>query len=130
MIKYIYSIKNINPDDLRGFFEGWDNKPSREKHYKILSNSQYVILALDGEKVIGFINAVSDKVLSAYIPLLEVLPGYRGRGVGKELVSRMLKALNDYYMIDLCCDANLAGFYSKLGMSRITGMIIRNYNKI
>jgi hypothetical protein len=36
------------------------------------------MLYVDNGRVIGFITAVTDKVLSAYIPLLEVLPAYRG----------------------------------------------------
>ena len=60
----------------------------------LLKNSAEVVLAVDEETgaVIGFINAVSDGVLSAYIPLLEVLPEYRGRGIGRALVKQMLEA--------------------------------------
>mgnify|MGYP006898409625 CR=1 FL=1 len=62
-----------------GFFSpgGWKEYPSPEKFLKILENSQHKILAVDDERniVAGFINAVSDKILSAYIPLtvLELL---------------------------------------------------------
>ena len=80
--------------------------------------------------MIGFINAISDKTLAAYIPLLEVVSGYRKQGIGTELVKRMLEQLKDYYMIDLCCDEHLEGFYRKLGMAKVTGMIKRNYKRI
>ena len=77
--------------------------------------------------VVGFITAISDHVLSAYIPLLEVLPEYRGRGIGRELVGRMLDRLRGLYMIDLVCDPDLEPFYTSMGMYPATGMMIRNY---
>lgn len=78
-------------------------------------------------QVVGFITAISDGVLSAYIPFLEVLPEYKKRGIGKELVNRMLKELNDIYMIDLCCDDDLVPYYDTFGMTKTNGMVLRNY---
>jgi len=79
-------------------------------------------------QVAGFITAISDGVLSAYIPFLEVLPEYKNKGIGKELVNRMLKELNDIYMIDLCCDDDLIPYYDAFGMTKTNGMVLRNYN--
>jgi len=131
MIDYIDSAKGITSEMLDGFFEGWLSPPSKKKHLQILENSQFVILAIDDSKgkVVGFINAVSDMVLCAYIPLLEVLPDYRGRGIGSDLVKKMLKKLEKFYMIDLTCDAKVQSFYQSLGMKKMTGMMIRNYDR-
>lgn len=130
MISYKTNTDGIDASSLNGFFEGWKNKPSPEKHMQILQNSSYVVLAMDGDKVAGFINAITDRTISAYIPLLEVLPEYRNKGIGKELVRKMFESLKDYYMVDLCCDNSLAGYYEKLGMQKVTGMIIRNYDRL
>jgi len=113
---------------LHGFFVGWQNPPSPEKLLELLQQSDYRILAKDAEKVIGFITAISDGVLSAYIPFLEVLPEYQGKGVGTELASQMLNQLKKYYMIDLLCDEDIQPFYKTLGMSKATGMMLRNYS--
>jgi len=48
-------------------------------------------------RVVGFVTAVSDGVVSAFLPLLEVLPEYQGRGIGSELVRRMLSASRRKY---------------------------------
>jgi ribosomal protein S18 acetylase RimI-like enzyme len=130
MTEYRDNLEGITKGNLNGFFEDWGNKPSANKHFAVLQNSDYVILAIDEGKVIGFINAITDKTLSAYIPLLEVLPGYRNKGIGTELVKRMLEKLKDFYMIDLCCDDKLVGYYEKTGMSKVSGMILRHYDKI
>jgi ribosomal protein S18 acetylase RimI-like enzyme len=132
MIEYKTTLDNIKASNLaKGFFEGWSKKPSPETHYKILKNSYKIAIAVDTEKdkIIGFINAVSDGILSAYIPLLEVLPEYRNQGIAKNLVHNILNQLDDIYMIDIVCDKELVSFYSKFGMLKGVSMMIRNYDK-
>lgn len=108
MILYRDSIDGIEPTQLAGgFFEGWLNPPAPETHLRILRGSYAVILALDAAvdeaqpPVIGFVNAISDGALVAFIPLLEVLPAYRRRGIGAALVEQMLEKLRQFYAIDL-----------------------------
>ncbi len=131
MITYTDSLEHITADRLLGFFVGWPNPPSPDTHLKLLQNSSELVLAIDETtgNVAGFITAISDGVLSAYIPLLEVLPAYQGQGIGQELTRRMFEKLNGIYMIDLLCDPELQGFYQKLGMRPASGMLFRNYEK-
>lgn len=129
MIEYKTTTDELTPEQLTGFFVGWPNPPSPETHLRMLRGSSHVVVALDRDtnQIVGFANAVSDGVLAAYIPLLEVLPEHQGRGVGKEIMSRIFRQLADYYMVDLLCDADLEAFYRPLGMQPATGMLIRNY---
>lgn len=129
MITYTDQIEGITPNKLHGFFVGWPNPPSPETHLEVLRKSAHIVLALDdqSDKVVGFINAITDDVLAAYIPLLEVLPEYKGQGIGSELVRRLLEKLSDYYMIDLMCLEELQPFYERFGFPRATGMAIRNF---
>jgi len=131
MIVYKDNLNDVTPAMLTGYFVGWPNPPSPAKHLEILKNSQYVFLAVetDTNKVVGFINAISDRILSAYIPLLEVIPEYHGKGIGEELVSRMISKLKDFYMIDICCRKSHNMFYEKFGMRKYNFMIIRNFSK-
>jgi ribosomal protein S18 acetylase RimI-like enzyme len=127
MIEYRASLEGLTPDALPGFFVGWPNPPSPETHLRILQGSDAVVLALDGARVVGFITAISDGVLAAFIPLLEVLPPYQGRGIGSELVRRMLARLAHLYAVDLVCDLEMQPFYARLGMHPARGMLLRNY---
>lgn len=131
MITYTNSLSEIRRDDLKGFFVGWKNQPSEETFLKLLQQSYAIELAIDDETqtVVGFITAISDGVLSAYIPFLEVLPEHQKQGIGKELVSRMLKRLENLYMIDLTCDPELQEWYEKLNLKKSAGMSHRNYYK-
>lgn len=128
MIKYeIYSQELENTQIADGFFENWPKYPNKADHRRILSNSYKSIVAIDGGKIIGFINIISDGVLSAYIPLLEVIPIYRGKGIGRRLVEMAIEETKNLYMIDLCCDRDLSPFYKRFGMFEATAMIARNY---
>ncbi|MCL2360271.1 MAG: GNAT family N-acetyltransferase [Defluviitaleaceae bacterium] len=131
-IIYTTSLDGVTAEMLDGgFFVDWPNPPSAVAHLRILQGSYFIWLAMDGNsnKVIGFINAISDGVISAYIPLLEVLPMYQGLGIGSELTARMLESLKHLYMVDVLCDEHLQKYYGKFGMYNATGSIIRNYDR-
>ena len=131
MIRYQDTLEGITTDQLQGFFAGWPKPPSSATHLRLLQGSQHFILARNETlgTVVGFITAVSDGVLSAYIPHLEVLPAYQGQGIGSELVRQMLERLQQIYMVDLICDPELQPFYTRLGMRPWTAMVVRNYER-
>ncbi len=131
MIDYLYSAEGISVDQLHGFFVGWPNPPSREIHLRLLQQSDEVVLARDATSgaIVGFITAITDRVLAAYIPLLEVLPEYQHQQIGKTLVQKMLEQLSKYYMVDLLCDTDVQPFYEQFEMRKAEGMFLRNYDK-
>jgi ribosomal protein S18 acetylase RimI-like enzyme len=130
MIQYTSRTDDLTPSQLTGFFEGWPNPPSPETHLEILRGSYRVMLAVDTDtdRVVGFVNAISDGVLAAYIPLLEVLPEYRGRGIGSELVRRLQALLEGLYMVDLVCNPELESYYTRLGFAPLLAMIRRDFD--
>jgi GNAT superfamily N-acetyltransferase len=130
MVSYSESTVDLSERHLRGgFFEGWAAAPDPDQHLRLLRNSAHVVVARDDAgAVIGFVTALSDGVLSAYIPLLEVLPAYRGKGVGTDLVRRLLGGLDGLYMVDVLCDADVRPFYERLGFVAASGAVMRNYD--
>lgn len=130
MVSFTDSLDTLTSNHLRGFFVEWPNPPSPATHLKLLKNSDEVVLAIAAETgaVVGFITAITDQVLSAYIPLLELLPAYQHQGIGKQLVERMLDKLRHLYMVDLLCDPGLQGFYSQFEMIPADGMMRRHYH--
>lgn len=69
---------------------------------------------------------MTDDVIAAYITLLEVLPDYRQRGIGSELLRRIVGALGSLYMIDALCDEQVVSFYQRAGFNSGVGMARRN----
>ena len=129
VVRFTSALDGVCPDMLTGFFTGWPHPPTPETHLRLLRGTDAVVLALDESsgKVVGYIAALTDGVLTAYIGHLEVLPAWRGRGIGSELVRRMLDNYKDLYMVDLMCDPEVQPFYERLGMRPNTGMSLRNY---
>jgi ribosomal protein S18 acetylase RimI-like enzyme len=127
VIEYVTSLEGVEAEDLDGFFVEWPTRPSTRSHLELLRGSEQVVLARDGEsgQVVGFVNAIGDGVLSAFVPLLEVLPAHQGRGIGTELVRRILALLDERYMVDVCCDDDLVPFYERFDMVRVNGMVRR-----
>ena len=126
-IVYAHRADELEPSRLKGgFFEGWPKRPSAAAHLRILRGSDAMSLAIDaddGGVVVGFATAISDGVLSAYIPLLEVLPAYRGVGIGRELIERLLVELGPLSMVDAVCDEAVAPFYDRIGRRVGTGFV-------
>ena len=111
---------------------GWAHPLSGARLLAALQGGYRVVVARESHDgpVVGFIQAISDGLLSAYLPLLEVRPEFQGRGIGSELVRRMLGELEGLYMVDLCCDEALVPFYERMGMVTVRGMVRRNYHAL
>ena len=127
MINFSNDKAIIDSLDVSGFFVGWPSPPNEATFRNILKNSQFIQMATIDSKLIGFVNAISDLTLTAYIPLLEVLPEFKGQGLGKKLIENIKIELKDFYMIDICCDEDVVPFYKKLGFKQGQSMFLRNY---
>lgn len=113
------TLRPIKPEDiadckLLSDAEGWNQT---EKDWKLLvNNSQNVcLLAEIGHKIIGTATAMNYSGEVAWIGMVLVDKAYRGRGVGKMLISNLLNQLNSFKSVKL--DATPAGqpLYEKLG---------------
>lgn len=127
-LTYQTNARGLTEDQLDGkFFEGWLDPPSPATLLRILQSSDHVVVAVRGGKVTGFVTAISDGILSAFITLLEVAPEDQNKGIGHSLIIQLMDHIGDLYMVDLVCDANLSRFYAELGFATTTGMSRRNY---
>ena len=126
-IRYQSSLEGLTPASIGGFFVGWANPPDAAKLLDLLEASSHVWLALDGDRLIGYVRAISDGFFAAFIPELEVLPEYQGLGIGSMLLSNLLEDLQGFYSIDSACDDELVNFYRRFGFARGNGMLIRRY---
>lgn len=128
MIEYTDDLTGVEPGMLQGFFVGWPRGASPEQHLAVLRGSYRAVVAIDPdtEAVIGFVTMISDGVLTAFIPWLEVLPEYQDQGIGSELMRRILAGTEHFYSVDLLCDASLQPYYARFGMAALTGATVHH----
>ena len=124
MITYIENIEGIHPKQLEGFLVHWDFVPPQDTLLQVLRGSSHILIALDSEtgNVLGYITALSDGVSCGYISYLEVRAAHRNKGIGTQLVRRMLAKLQSLYGIYLGCAPALQQYYEKLGFQKMTAM--------
>jgi GNAT superfamily N-acetyltransferase len=69
----------------------WAEGRSRETVERLVREGERVVGLYDGPKQIGFARAFTDGVSLVYLADVYVLPEYRGRGLGVELVREMVE---------------------------------------
>jgi GNAT superfamily N-acetyltransferase len=93
MIEY-RDTHEVDLEQLAALFvtAGWDDRAyPREKLAAVVANSRFIVSAWEGARLIGFARAVSDGVMNAYVSTVAVLPDWRGRGIGREIVRRLVE---------------------------------------
>ena len=70
----------------------WARGRSRETIERLIREASRVVGLYDGDRQIGFARTVSDGASFAYLADVYVLPEYRGRGLGVELVKEAVDA--------------------------------------
>ena len=93
---------------------GWDHRiKDRARLAQMVEGSCFVVAAYEGDELVGFARAISDGVFNAYISTVAVLPRSQRRGVGSEMIRRLL---HDRDGITFALHAPEAGrFYERFG---------------
>jgi ribosomal protein S18 acetylase RimI-like enzyme len=93
----------------------WGRGRPRERVKRTIGGSTRVLGLYQGEQQVGFARAVSDGVTVAYLADVYVLPAFRGRGLGLELVREIVDGSGDPDVRWLLHTADAQGLYAKLG---------------
>ena len=96
----------------------WSSAEKPELLHQALLASHSVVTAWDGSTLVGLGNAISDGYLVVYYPHLLVLPEYQGRGIGTELMRRLMARYQGFHQHMLVADGRALDFYRKCGFER------------
>jgi len=128
-IIYNETKKDLPCEQLQKMFVavGWsDNSetPDMIKKYNVpFINSTIVVSAWDGDKLIGAIRALSDKMFRSIIHDFLVLPEYQNQGIGKELMRRCIAFYpNSEWLVGTSKET--APYYEKLGFEMNDGAFL------
>ena len=80
MIKYTEE-KTFTQDQVQELFKsvGWISAEYPQRLYKALMNSQTVLTAWDGERLVGLARVLDDSELVAFVHYVLVHPEYQGQ---------------------------------------------------
>ena len=96
----------------------WSSADKPDALHKGLLGSHSLVTAWDDVVLIGLANAISDGHLVVYFPHMVVRPDYQGRGIGTELMTRMMARYRGFHQQALIADGRAIDFYKKLGFVR------------
>ncbi|MFH1395094.1 MAG: GNAT family N-acetyltransferase [Candidatus Omnitrophota bacterium] len=95
----------------------WSSGKYPDKLVLAMKNSDCVVSAWDGDKLVGLINALSDGSMTAYFHYLLVNPDYQSKGIGKKLVEKILVNYESYARKVVIAYNKEIGFYTKCGFT-------------
>lgn len=117
MIEYS-ERRDFDPEQLRALFAavGWESGRYPNGLAAGLAASSRVVSAWDGDRLVGLVRALDDGATVAFLHYLLVLPEYRGRHIGEQLMRRIMDAYRDMLYIKIMpSDPATLPFYAKLG---------------
>ena len=131
-LSWSYNQDDVDWDELSDLYRVaplGDKKPGDLK--KAFANSLHKCFIKESGKLIGAGRVLADGVDCAYICDLAVLPEYQGRGIGQNLLSRLIELSKGHKKIILYAYPGKESFYKKLGFKRMnTAMaIFENQNQ-
>ena len=116
----IKETKEINIEKIIKLYKAnkWSSAEKPDLLYKALMNSDSLITAWDGNRLVGLGNAISDGYLVVYYPHLLVHPDYQGKGIGKMIVDRFQNKYGNFHQQLLTADGKAIDFYRKCGFEK------------
>ena len=93
--------------------DDFDNGRTPEQLARSFANSAVAVLAVDGARVIGTARALSEGVCNAYVVDVWTYSPYRGQGIARAMMERLIEALPGQHVF-LWTDS-APDLYRKLG---------------
>jgi len=128
MIDYRDGFDPLDLGQLARLFErvGWQHRTrDPDRLAQMTRGSMYAVSAHHGEKLVGYARAISDGAFNAYVSTVAVHPDHQRRGIGRELLRRLL-AGRDGIQFVLHAAPEVHPFYLRCGFSPAPDMLRRN----
>lgn len=94
MITIKENIDNIDEYNYLYDEVGWGSY-DYEISKKALSNNVYSVSIYDDKKIIGYGRIIGDGIVFLYIHDIMVHPSYQGKGLGKQIMNKLLDKINE-----------------------------------
>lgn len=123
MIKYTEE-KTFTQDQVQELFKsvGWISAEYPQRLHKALMNSQTVLTAWDGERLVGLARVLDDSELVAFVHYVLVHPEYQGQKIAGNMVEYIRDKYKNYLYIEgMQEDSKNVAFYVRHGFHVMEG---------
>ncbi|USY55327.1 GNAT family N-acetyltransferase [Bacillus sp. 1780r2a1] len=97
---------------------------------KMCEQSWYTLYAFDADELVGTARVISDGIITATICGVGVAPAYQSKGIGKELMNRIIKYCEKQRVIpQLMCVDSLKPYYESLGFEEFATAMVKRINR-
>ena len=90
----------------------------RDRIARMLAGSNLIVVAHDGDQLVGVARSITDYAYCCYLSDLAVDKAYQGRGIGKRLIDETRRAAGPETMCLLVSAPDSIGFYETIQMPR------------
>lgn len=115
-----HTIEGIDWNELSALYDaaplGNKNPTSLKTAF---TNSMFKCFVYEGGKIVGVGRALADGVDCSYICDVALLPSHQGRGIGKQIVAKLMELSRGHKKIILYSVPGKESFYKKLGFKRM-----------
>ena len=95
----------------------------------MFENSDLIVTAWDGDKLVGVSRTVTDWVWCSYLADLAVSPDYKKSGIGKKLIELTRERIGEQSMLLLLSVPTAMDYYPKVGFVRENRAFIMHRTK-
>lgn len=123
MIKYTEE-KTFTQDQVQELFKsvGWISAEYPQRLHKARMNSQTVLTAWDGERLVGLARVLDDSELVAFVHYVLVHPEYQGQKIAGNMVEYIRDKYKNYLYIEgMQEDSKNVAFYERHGFHVMEG---------
>lgn len=123
MIKYTEE-KTFTQDQVQELFKsvGWISAEYPQRLHKALMNSQTVLTAWDGDRLVGLTRVLDDSELVAFVHYVLVHPEYQGQKIAGNMVEYIRDKYKNYLYIEgMPEDSKNVAFYERHGFHVMEG---------
>ena len=123
---WVHDVGAVNLDELANLYRiaPLGDKPPAALA-TVFGNSMFTCFAYAGDILVGAGRVLADGLDCAYIADVAVHPGHQGRGLGTQIIRRLVELARGHKKIILYANPGTESFYRRLGFLRMnTAMAI------